>query len=128
MFALLTPVIMVADKVFAHGVGKTMMQITSYLIALAIPAWIWYRRGLVPSVVRNDRRRRYRVGHVLLAIPNITVPIAFIAALLYATTSNQSAAAFALFTAVAMVYGIPLWISGLICIYTSADRSGVKAA
>ncbi|OQW72732.1 MAG: hypothetical protein BVN35_13820 [Proteobacteria bacterium ST_bin11] len=105
-------------KFFPQAANPYLVPLTSYLLIAIALIIVWWRIGLSPSTIIPEREKRFKKGHLLVAIANCisitTAALVLLMALKYATFGSLPflLMPFALFVIVA-------WIVGLIMIWSS---------
>lgn len=105
-------------KFFPQTANPYLVPFTSYLLIVFALIVVWWRMGLSPSAIIPEREKRFKRGHLLVAIANFisvgTTALVLLIAFKYTTFGNLPflLIPFAFFVLVA-------WIVGLIMIWSS---------
>ena len=105
-------------KFFPEIANPYLVPFTSYLLIAIALIIVWRSVGLSPSTIIPEREKRFKQGHLLVAIANVisisTTALVLLIVLKYAAFGNLPffLMPFALFVIVA-------WIVGLIMIWSS---------
>jgi len=104
----------------------SFLHVSSYLLPVlylipALPLFlIWYKSGLSPISIKEGRENRFKIGHWLLAIINIsaTLAIALPALVSYITGNSEMMGIMWLLVPI-VVLGVPASITGLFMVWSS---------
>ncbi|WP_367154924.1 hypothetical protein [Methylomonas sp. HYX-M1] len=105
-------------KFFPETANPYLVPFTSYLLIAIALIIVWHSIGLSPSTIIPEREKRFKQGHLLVAIANVisisTTALVLLIVFKYAAFGNLPflLMPFALFVIVA-------WIVGLIMIWSS---------
>jgi hypothetical protein len=92
-------------------------------LAVVIPTWAWWTGRLLPTTIATGRESRWRWGQRLLAIANVVVLAGiFLPFISGALSDHRELFAFSIVGAFSLFPAVPLWIAGLWCVYSAADR------
>lgn len=77
-FAVFVPLSLVLKLVLPARQAELVALPLGYALVAAGLAWRWWQRGLSPRQRNPERERRFQVGHVLLAVFNVTMVAMFL--------------------------------------------------
>ena len=116
------------DRLFPQSGNLTGSPFV-FLAAAIVSAWIWRRRGLLPRTVQLGRESRLRRGERLIATTTVLFLVGGVGPfLLYRLLHSDVLINFMFLGGLVGAFCVPLWVVGLIAVYSSAVRSASGGA
>jgi len=81
-FFLYVPIALVAKLVLPPQKAELYALPAAYVLIAAGLGWKWWKAGLSPAKRNPEHERRFKSGHVLLAVANVFIVAAFVPAFL----------------------------------------------
>jgi len=104
----------------------SFLHVSPYLLPVlylipALPLFlIWYKSGLSPISIKEGRENRFKIGHWLLAIINISAILAIVLpALVSYITGNREMMGIMWLLVPIVILGAPVSIAGLFMVWSS---------
>lgn len=98
-------------------------------LAVVIPTWAWWTGRLLPSTIAVGCESRSRWGQRLLAIGNsVVIAGVFLPFIAGGLSGHEELFALSVTGAFSLIPAVPLWIAGLWCVYTAANRAVAGAS
>ncbi len=79
-FAIFVPLSLVLKLVLPSRQAELLAWPLGYGLVAVFLCWRWWKHGLSPRQLNPARAGRFRVGHVLLAVFNVTMAVMFLGA------------------------------------------------
>lgn len=93
------------------------------LVVAALPAWVWYRRGLLPRAVLPGRESRQRRGERVVAVSTALFLVGCVGPfLVYRLRLDDELIPYIFLAVPVAAICILLWAGGLYAVYSAARR------
>jgi hypothetical protein len=126
--ALLSIITIPLARIHVAGLGSGVPFVGSYLLIAAVLVYRWISSGLVPSIVPEAKRAKYRRGHTLLVIAHIAVIVAIgLPITLSLVSHNSENMLYMWYSIILILPALLLWAYGLYLVWSSGGANAPES-